>query len=98
MTAITVALLAIGAILTAVGTAGFWYVANTAPDPADLQLARRLATAGRWAAGIGLSQICAEPTRPGGIALGALLVVAMLVVASLITKANLGPAPKGAAP
>lgn len=97
MTAITIALLAIGAILTAVGTAGFWYIGTTAPAAPDLQLARRLATAGRWAAGIGLSQICAEPTRPGGIALGALFIVAMLVVASLITKANLGPAPRGAA-
>lgn len=98
MPVITITLLTIGAILAAVGTAGFWYVANTAPAAADLQLARRLATAGRWAAGIGLSQICAEPTRPGGIALGGLILVAMLVVASLITRANLAPPPRGAAP
>lgn len=98
MPVITIALLVVGAILAAVGTAGFWYVAHTAPAAADLQLARRLATAGRWAAGIGLSQICAEPAKPGGIALGALFIVAMLVVVSLITKANLGPAPRGAAP
>jgi hypothetical protein len=98
MTAITIALLTVGAILATVGTAGFWYIANTAPNAADLQLARRLATAGRWAAGIGLSQICAEPTRPGGIALGALLVVAMLAVASLITKAPINrPTTAGAA-
>lgn len=98
MTAVTIALLAVGAILTAVGTTAFWYIASTAPAAPDLQLTRRLATTGRWAAGIGLSQICAEPARPGGVALGALLVVAMLAVASLITKANLGPAPRGAAP
>lgn len=97
MTAITITLLTIGAILAAVGTAGFWYIGYTAPDPTDLQLTRRLATAGRWALIIGLSQICGEPTHPSGIALGGLLITAMLAVASLITKANVAPAPRGAA-
>lgn len=97
MPVITITLLTIGAILAAVGTLGFWYIGYTAPDPTDLQLTRRLATAGRWALIIGLSQICGEPAHPSGIALGGLLITAMLAVASLIAKANLGPAPRGAA-
>lgn len=97
MPVITITLLVVGAILAAVGTLGFWYIGYTAPDPTDLQLTRRLATAGRWALIIGLSQICAEPAKPGGIALGALFIVAMLVVASLLTKANLAPVRTGAA-
>lgn len=97
MAAVTIILLVLGPLLAAAGTLGFWYVGSTAPDIADLLFTRRLATAGRWMTGYGLSQICAEPVHPGGIALAGLFLTVVIALASIITRANLQNVARGAA-
>jgi hypothetical protein len=90
MLAITVLLLAVGALLAALGTLGFLAVWQ-APAPEELQTARRAATIGRWMIVPGLS-LYAGHFGASGLGLYALLLVTALAMASLITKSTVRPA------
>jgi hypothetical protein len=89
MLAITVLLLAVGALLAALGTIGFALVWQ-APSHDDLAMARKTATIGRWLTVPGLC-LFAGHYAAAGPGLYALMLVVALTVASFITKSTTRP-------
>ena len=94
MLALTATLIAVGAILAALGTAGFTIVWQQAPSHEDLQFTRKLATVGRWLTIPGLC-LYAGHYAASGLGLYALLAVTALAMASLITKTTSRAVPAG---
>lgn len=94
---LTATLIAVGAILAALGTAGFRAVAMTAPDWNDLLIARKTATIGRWATSAGLLLLATGHHAVGGVALLAVCAAIVAAVASILTKARIQDAARGAA-
>jgi multisubunit Na+/H+ antiporter MnhG subunit len=96
MLALTALLIAVGAILAALGTLGFLAVWQAPSSHEDLQFARKAATIGRWLTIPGLC-LYAGHYSASGLGLYALLAVTALAMASLITKTTTRPATTGAA-
>jgi hypothetical protein len=82
-------LLTAGTMLAGFGTAGFCLVATTAPTRADLEHARHIATAGRWAVALGVLLLWASPISVGGITGIAVTFAICTAVLSLLTKSPL---------
>lgn len=97
MPALTVLLLAVGALLAALGTAGFCAVAQTAPDPHDLTYTRAMASIGRRAIYAGVIMLAAGHASLTGPAAGIVAVVGFLAAASYLTRAPINRAQAGAA-
>jgi len=89
MTALAAALLTAGTMLAAFGLAGFCLVATSAPCPADLAHARRLATAGRWSVALGALLLWTSPAHIGGITGLAFTLAISAAALSVITKARI---------
>ena len=94
MLTITILLLAIGAVLAALGTLGFITVIHQPGSGDDLTSLRKAATIGRWLAIPGLC-LYAGHFGASGAGLYALLLVAALVPVSLITKTTSRAVPAG---
>jgi hypothetical protein len=87
--------LTLGLALALFGVAVFWLEAIPAPgapgrvaDRETLRVARRTATAGRWAAGLGVTLRLAHGGTYGTAMVTILLLATLAVAATLITKAN----------
>jgi len=89
MTALAAALLTAGFMLAAFGLAGFCLIATSAPDPADLAHARRLATAGRWCVAAGVLLLLGAHVHIGGIVLLGFTLAVCAAAFSLLTKARI---------
>lgn len=96
MLTLTAVLIAVGAVLAALGTAGFYAVASTAPDPHDLAFTRRMATAGRRLIYVGVPMLAAGHVNLGGAMGGVLVMVGFVAAGSYLTMAPLR-ATRGAA-
>lgn len=92
---LTAALIAVGAILAALGTAGFYAVAATAPDPHDLGFTRHMAATGRRLIYVGIPMLAASHIGFAGPMTSVLAIVGFLAAASYLTNAPLR-APQGA--
>jgi fructose-specific phosphotransferase system IIC component len=90
MLTLTVILIALGAVLAALGTAGFTAIWRSpgATDHDSLQIARRLATVGRWLGGIELAQYALSGYGANPAVVKLLLAAVLIVAASVATKAN----------
>lgn len=90
MAALTVILIALGALLAALGTLGFTAIWRSpgATDHDSLQIARRLATIGRWLGGIELAQYALSGYGASPATVKLLLAAVLIVAASIFTKAN----------
>lgn len=97
MLALTALLIAVGAILAALGTAGFYAVATTAPDPHDLAYTRRMATLGRRLVYTGVPMLTTAHVTLAGPAAGILILVGFLAAASYLTMAPLHRTQEGTA-
>ena len=92
----TILLLAVGALLAALGTAGFALVWQDPASHEDLQYARKTATVGRWLAIPGLC-LYAGHYGASGLGLYLIMITVAVTVASLVTKsATRPPATNGA--
>ena len=89
MLTITVLLLAVGALLAALGTAGFYVVATTAPDVHDLAFTKRMAAAGRRLIYAGIPMLAASHIGFAGPMASVLAAVGFLAAASYLTSAPL---------
>jgi hypothetical protein len=89
MLLVTILLLAAGALLAALGTAGFYTVATTAPDPDDLGFTKHMATTGRRLIYTGLPMLAASHIGIAGPTASVLAVVGFLAAASYLTSAPL---------
>lgn len=87
MLAITVLLLAVGALLAFIGTAGFTIVIYQPGSGDELKAARKAATAGRW---MTIPGLCLYGAHFGasGMSLYLIMLVTALTVATLITKST----------
>ena len=90
MLAITLLLLVIGALLAAVGTAGFTIAIHQPASDHELEHARKAATIGRRLAIPGLC-LYAGHYGASGAGLYALMLVVALTMASYITKSTIRP-------
>lgn len=98
MLAITLALLAVGSLLAALGTAGFAITIHQPASGHELESARKAATLGRWMAAPGLLLYGAHHGAPAGPGLYALMLIAALTVATFITKSTTRPPARGGRP
>lgn len=87
--------LTLGLALAILGTGVFYLEAIPAPGPAartpdreTLHAARRLATAGRWAAALGVTLRLTHGGTYGTAMVAILLLAALAAAATLITKTN----------
>lgn len=91
MLVITILLLAVGALLAALGTAGFALVWQDPASHEDLQYARKIATVGRWLTIPGLS-LYAGHYGASGLGLYLIMLTVAVTMASLVTKSAARPA------
>lgn len=89
MLTITILLLTIGSLLVALGTAGFYVVATTAPAVEDLAFTRRMATLGRRLIYIGVPMLAAGHVNLDGMIGAVLVLVGFVAAASYLTRAPL---------
>lgn len=90
MLAITLVLLAVGALLAALGTAGFTIAAYQPGSGDELRSARKTATVGRWMTIPGLC-LYAGHYGASGAGLYALMLVVAVTMASYLTKSTTRP-------
>jgi hypothetical protein len=88
MLAITVLLLAVGALLAALGTTGFRLAYHQPGSGDELNAARKTATVGRWMTVPGLCLYGAH-FGASGTSLYLIMLVTALTVASLVTKSTI---------
>lgn len=96
MLALTAVLMAVGAVLAALGTLGFYTVATTAPDVHDLAFTRRMATLGRRLLYVGVPMLTAAHVSLAGPVAGIIALVGFLAAASYLTMAPLRSTPGAA--
>lgn len=92
MLAITVVLLAVGALLAALGTIGFLAVIQQPGSDDELKAARKTATVGRWMTLPGLVLYGAHHGAPAGLGVYTLMLIAVLTAATILTKSTYRPA------
>lgn len=97
MLALTALLIAVGALLAALGTLGFYAVATTAPDAHDLRHTRAMAATGRRAIYAGVLTLATGHVSLAGPMAGIIAAVGFLAAASYLTSAPLGSTQGGTA-